>query len=100
MYGSSACGKSESSHFYSMHRGEFILVSQVFSKELLIYQVFIMASSLIHNELFGTRSDKDNLEGLKKIIKVYHLEKQTSHAKKWRGSNWDCSTKFIYQKYI
>ena len=35
-------GRSESLHFYSMHRGRLIFVSQVFSKEGKIIQGFLL----------------------------------------------------------
>ena len=82
MYGSPTGGRSDSLRFYSMHRGNFFLCLTYFlkkDKEFRVYRLRL-AYSLIHNELLGTRSDKDNLEVLRKkkrsIIWRQHLTKQ------------------------
>ena len=49
--------------------------------------------SLIQNELLGNRSEKDNLEGIRKRKKVHYLDTTRAHANKWRGQKWDCGTK-------
>ena len=41
MFGLPTYGKSDSFHFFSMHRGRLPFVSRVFSKEGQIIQVFI-----------------------------------------------------------
>ena len=40
MYGSPTGGQSDSLHFYSMHRGKYLFVSHLFSKEGRIVQFF------------------------------------------------------------
>ena len=60
----------------------------------------ILAYNLIHIFFLGNRSDRDNLEKPWKNQRVHHLETAPSHAKEWRGSNWDCSAKYGYQQYI
>ena len=45
MFGLPTGGKSESLHFYIMRRGRLLFVSQVFSKEGKIIQVFLLILS-------------------------------------------------------
>ena len=61
-----------------MHRGKLLFVSQVFSKE---------------GYLLGSRSEKDNLEGIRKRKTFHHLDTTRAHANKWRGQKLDSSTK-------
>ena len=75
-------GKSKYSHFYSTHRGKFLFMSQIFSKEGKKFRVFRskLAYILIHTEFWGNNSEEDSLWGLrnqrKSIIWIKHLPMQ------------------------
>ena len=75
-------GQSESSYFYSMHRGKFILCLKYFLKKDIQFRVFrlTVAYSLLHNEFLGIMSDKYNSEDLRNkkttIIWRQHLPMQ------------------------
>ena len=78
-----------------MHRGEFLLVYKLFylkgQKKTGFYIGIVLYPH--KNVLLGNRSEKDNLEGVRKRKKVHHLDTTRARANKWRGSKWDCSKK-------
>ena len=102
VYGSPTGGKSKSWYFYSMYRGQFIMCLEYFLNEYEEFRGFrlILSYIIIHNNILGNRSDIYNLGVLRKKKKLHHLETAPDHAKKCRGSNWYCSEKYKYQKYI
>ena len=71
-YGSPKSGKSESSHLFIVHRDKLIFCLKYLLNKDEEYRFFglILDSSLIHNELLGTRSDKDKLKGLRNKRKL------------------------------
>ena len=69
-----------------MHRGKLIFLKFFINKdENLRGFRLLLAYIIIDNEFLGTRSDKDNFEGIRNKRKFNHLETAPFHANKWRG---------------
>ena len=86
---------------YIMHRGKFFFLKYFIEKdEEFIVLILRLYHSLIHNEILGTMSNKDHLEGIRNKRNFHHLETSPSHANKRNGPNWDYSAKYTCQQYI
>ena len=73
--------------FISCTEVNSFLCLKYFLKKDEEFRVFrlILSYSLIRNEFLGNRSNRDNLEGLRKKKRVHNFETAPAHANKRRG---------------